>query len=96
VTRVGASYVIVTKAEEFLDPDVEAIRAPHPWGPWTASALFRAPSTAQTPRYSPCVVAPDGSRSAVVVVSRTATSLPLLHREAWRSRPTFTDVILPG
>jgi hypothetical protein len=92
--RVGTSYVIVTKPDEFLGADVDALTAPHPWGPWTDHRLFRAASRADEPRYSPCLVATG--RSSVVVVSRTSTSIALLGRDAWRARPTFTDVRLPA
>jgi hypothetical protein len=91
---VGSSYVIVTKPDEFLGADVDALTAPHPWGPWTDHRLFSAPSRADEPRYSPCLLG-TGS-SSVVVVSRTSTSIALLGRDAWRARPTFTDVRLPA
>lgn len=94
--RVGSSYVVVTKPQEFLDADVDALVAPHPWGPWTEHRLFRAASGADEPRYSPCLIATRTGRTAVVVVSRTSTSLALVLRDAWRTRPTFTDVTLPG
>jgi hypothetical protein len=96
VVRVGSSYVVVTKPDEFLGTDVAALTSQHPWGPWVEHRLFDAPSTSTEPRYSPCVVAGRSGHAAVVVVSRTSTSLDLLARDAWRARPTFTDVRLPG
>ena len=96
VTRVGRSYVVVTKPDEFLGDDVVALTAPHPWGPWVEHALFRASSTPTELRYSPCLVTAHSGRTAVVVVSRTSTSFDLLARDAWRAHPTFTDVRLPG
>jgi hypothetical protein len=94
--RVGSSYVIVTKPDEFLGDEVMAISASRPWGPWVEHVLFTAPSTRTEPRYSPCVVASRNGRHAVVVVSRTSTSLDLIARDAWRTRPTFTDADLPA
>lgn len=94
--HVGTSYVIVTKPDEFLGDDVVAVSSAHPWGPWVEHVLFTAPSTDVEPRYSPCVVALPSGRHAVVVVSRTSTSLDLIAREAWRTRPTFADADLPA
>jgi hypothetical protein len=92
--RVGADYVLVTKAQEFLDDDVVALVAPHPWGPWTSHRLFSAPSRDGLPRYSPAAVSWTGQR-CVVVVSRTATTPAGLMSDADASRPTFHDVRLP-
>ena len=83
---------MVTKAHEFLDPDVVALVAEHPWGPWTAHRLFSAPSTSTVLRYSPAVVASSVPGRLVVVVSRTSPSLALLHDRAALAYPTFSDV----
>lgn len=47
VARVGMSYVVVTKPDEFLGDDVDALASRHPWGPWIEHQLFRAPSTSR-------------------------------------------------
>jgi hypothetical protein len=96
VARLGSTYVVVTKPDEFLGDEVTALTSLHPWGPWADHVLFSAPSTSMEPRYSPCLVASLGGRAAIVAVSRTSTALELLARDAWRARPTFTDVLLPG
>ena len=92
--RVGASYVIVTKPQEFLGDAVVALRAPHPWGPWTTVPLLRAPSGTTVMRYSPALVAGLPGAGAVVVVSRTSTSMAELMADAELARPTFSDVRL--
>ncbi len=94
-TRVASGYVIVTKAEEFLDDHVVALWAPNAWGPWTTTNLFEAPSTTDVLRYSPAVVAGSPGSRAVVVVSRTATTLVGIAHDADDTRPSFTDVRLP-
>ena len=92
--RVGASYVIVTKPQEFLGDAVVALRAPHPWGPWTTVPLLRAPSGTTVMRYSPALVAGRPGAGVVVVVSRTSTSMDELMADAELARPTFSDVRL--
>jgi hypothetical protein len=94
VARVGGLYVVVTKAHEFLDPQVVALSAPMPWGPWTEQPLFAAASSTRVLRYSPALVASSTGRRLVVVVSRTSTSLALLHGDATIAYPTFADVTL--
>lgn len=92
--RVGSRYVVVTKAQEFLDPEVVELSAPHPWGPWTATPLLRAPSGSTVMRYSPAIVAGATRAHAVVVVSRTSTSMRQLLDDVELARPTFHDVRL--
>lgn len=92
--RVGARYVVVTKAQEFLDPEVVELSAPHPWGPWTATPLLRAASGRTVMRYSPAIVAGASSAHAVIVVSRTSTSISQLLDDVELARPTFHDVRL--
>lgn len=92
--RVGGRYVVVTKAQEFLDPEVVELSAPHPWGPWTATHLLRAESGATVMRYSPAIVAGPSRDHAVVVVSRTSTSMRQLLDDVELARPTFHDVRL--
>ena len=96
VVRLAGRWVVVTKAQEFLDPDVVALVAPHPWGPWTAHRLFSAPSTADVLRYSPAVVASSTGDRLEVAVSRTSPSLATLHAHAAVAYPTFTDVAWGG
>lgn len=90
--RVGSAYVIVTKAQEFVDDDVIALSAPNPWGPWHERVLFRSASKGDVVRYSPALVAGARPGHATVVVSRTSTSAEELLRDAELARPTFTDV----
>jgi hypothetical protein len=92
--RVGSGFVIVTKAQEFLDSTVVALRSRTPWGPWTRTALFQSPSRGSVVRYSPALVSGATSRRAVVVVSRTSTSPAQLAADVELARPTFTDVRL--
>lgn len=92
--KVAGRYVVVTKPQEFLDDRVVALVAPRPWGPWTQRTLLSAPSEQGRPQYSPALVAGATGRHAVVVVNRTATSLPELMADAEAARPTFHDVAL--
>jgi hypothetical protein len=92
VVLVDGRWVVVTKAHEFLDPEVVALASAHPWGPWTTTPLFSAPSTDDVLRYSPAVVASSARGRLVVVVSRTSPSLALLRERAELAYPTFTDV----
>ena len=94
VSKVGGSYVVVTKAQEFLDPVVVELRSATPWGPWTARPLLTAESGATVMRYSPALVVGATADRAVVVVSRTSTSSAELLGDAELARPTFVDVPL--
>jgi hypothetical protein len=94
--RLGGRWIVVTKAREVLDPDVVALVATNPWGPWKVRRLFSAPSTADVLRYSPAVVATSTSGRLEVAVSRTSPSLASLHDRAALSYPTFTDVTWGG
>jgi hypothetical protein len=96
VVHRDGRWVVVTKAQEFLDPEVVALSSADPWGPWTTTLLFAAPSTDDVLRYSPAVVASSERGRLVVVVSRTSPSLALLHERAELSYPTFTDVPWSG
>ncbi|MFN8156670.1 MAG: DUF5005 domain-containing protein [Candidatus Nanopelagicales bacterium] len=91
---VSGAYVVVTKAQEFLDPTVLELRAPHPWGPWTETPLLTAATSTSVLRYSPAVVAGATRAHAIVVVSRTSLSLDALMSDAEVARPTFHDVRL--
>jgi hypothetical protein len=93
--KLGATYVLVTKAQEFLDPTVVALTSAHAWGPWTAVPLFRAAGSGSVLRYSPAVVAGPSRGAAIVVVSRTSTSLSMLAADVEVARPSFSDVRLP-
>ena len=42
-----------TKPQEFLDDRVVEMTSMTPYGPWSSRTLFRAPSTADAPAYSP-------------------------------------------
>ena len=90
--RVGSAYVLVTKAQEFVDDDVVALRASTPWGPWREQVLFRSATKGSVVRYSPALVAGARPGRATVVVSRTSTSAEELLRDVELARPTFTDV----
>ena len=92
--RLGATFVLVTKAQEFLDATVVALTSTRPWGPWTETALFHAPGSGNVLRYSPAVVAGAKRARLIVVVSRTSTSLSQLAADVEVARPTFTDVRL--
>jgi hypothetical protein len=94
VSKIGGSYVVVTKAQEFLDPVVVELRSATPWGPWTARPLLTAASGATVMRYSPALVVGETAGRAVVVVSRTSTSSAELLGDAELARPTFADVTL--
>lgn len=93
VARIAGRYVVVTKAKEFLDPDVVALVSDHPWGPWPSRRLSSAPSTATDLRYSPAPAASSVS-GRLVVVCRTSPSWALLHEHAQLGYPTFYDVRL--
>ena len=90
----GSTFVLVTKAQEFLDPTVVALTSTHAWGPWTETPLFRAAGSGSVLRYSPAVVAGTSRSELIVVVSRTSTSPRQLASDVEVARPTFTDVHL--
>ena len=92
--RIGTTFVLVTKAQEFLDPTVVALTSTRAWGPWTEAPLFRAAGSGSVLRYSPAVVAGAARARLIVVVSRTSTSLSQLAADVEVARPTFTDVRL--
>lgn len=92
--KVGGAYVVVTKAQEFLDPQVVELRSAHPWGPWTTTRLLTSATSGSVLRYSPAIVAGATDQHAVVVVSRTSTSSEQLMADVELARPTFADVRL--
>lgn len=93
--RVGGRYVIVTKAHEFLDPQVVALVSSRPWGPWRSVALFTAESDASVLRYSPALVAGSRGDRLIVAVCQTSASLPLLMSRAELAYPVFREARLP-
>jgi hypothetical protein len=94
VVLAGGGFRIVTKPQEVFDERVVVMSSTTPYGPWTTRVLLRSPSTPTSPTYAPSVVAVAPGRGAVVVVSRTSTSLAQLMRDASASRPAFYDVDL--
>lgn len=94
VVVVDGRYRVVTKPQEYLDDRVVELTSSTPYGPWTSRLLFRSPSTAAAPTYSPAVVATRTGARGVVVVSRTSTVLGTLMTDGRSARPLFRDVDL--
>jgi hypothetical protein len=96
--RTAHGFAVVAKQDEVFGTDVTAWTAPTPTGPFTATALFPAPSTGDLLRYS-ALAHPEfrlaGGR-LLVSVCRNSTDLAAVGDDALLYRPQFTAVRLPG